>query len=121
MKMPKPSDGDKDYFRSLIPADPAVEVKAMFGNLGAFVNGNMFAGLLGADVGLRLDEPARSELAAAGGAGGFGPGEKPMRGYVSLPAAWRSTPERAVAWVDTALEQARSLPPKTPKGKKTAA
>jgi len=26
----------------------------MFGNLGAFVNGNMFMGLFGADVGVKL-------------------------------------------------------------------
>ncbi len=26
----------------------------MFGNLGAFVNGNMFMGLFGADIGLKL-------------------------------------------------------------------
>jgi hypothetical protein len=42
--MPKPTEADKDRFRSLVPDDPRVEVKPMFGNLGAFVNGNMFVG-----------------------------------------------------------------------------
>ena len=28
----------------------------MFGNLGAFVNGNMFMGLFGADIGVKLAE-----------------------------------------------------------------
>ena len=37
MQMPKPSDSDKDRFRDLMPATPQVEVKPMFGNLGAFV------------------------------------------------------------------------------------
>ena len=92
MKMPKPTDDDRNYFRSLIPDDPEVEIKPMFGNLAAFANGQMFAGLLGASVGLRLDEPAYGELSAVAGAGGFGPGEKPMTGYVGLPAAWRDTP-----------------------------
>jgi TfoX/Sxy family transcriptional regulator of competence genes len=112
MQMPRPTEDDKSYFRSLMPADPAVEVKAMFGNLGAFINGHMFAGLLGAEVGLRLDDPARSELAAVDGAGGFGPGPRPVRGYVSLPGAWRATPERAEPWVHAALEQARAQPRK---------
>ena len=48
MKMPKPTDDDRNYFRSLMPDDPEVEIKPMFGNLGAFANGQMFASLLGA-------------------------------------------------------------------------
>jgi hypothetical protein len=35
------------FFRSLIPDDPAVEIKPMFGKLGAFAGGNMSAGLFG--------------------------------------------------------------------------
>jgi len=46
MQVPKPTDEDKAAFRALVPDDPTVEVKPMFGNLGAFVNGNMFMGLL---------------------------------------------------------------------------
>ena len=45
--MPKASDADKEHFRSVLPDHPEVVVKPMFGNLGAFVNGNMFAGLFG--------------------------------------------------------------------------
>ena len=51
MKIPKPSDDDRARFRSLVPEDTRVEVKPMFGNLGAFVNGNMFMGLFGPEVG----------------------------------------------------------------------
>ncbi|MDH5521669.1 MAG: TfoX/Sxy family protein, partial [Acidimicrobiia bacterium] len=47
MQVPKPTDADRERFRSLVPEDPRVEVKPMFGNLGAFVNGNMFMGLFG--------------------------------------------------------------------------
>jgi hypothetical protein len=89
----------------------------MFGNPGAFVNGNMFAGLFGSDVGVRLDEAGRNELASMAGTGAFGPAERPMGGYLSLPGAWRVTPELAAVWVDRALAKARSLPPevKNPK------
>jgi TfoX/Sxy family transcriptional regulator of competence genes len=117
MEIPKPTEEDKEFFRSLIPADPAVEVKPMFGNLGAFVNGNMFAGLFGPAVGVRLDEAGRAELAALDGSGPFGPAERPMGGYLSLPAAWRSTPGAAAGWVDRALAHVRSLPPKATKPK----
>lgn len=59
MKVPEPSDKDKERFRALVPVETGVEVKPMFGNLGAFVNGNMFMALLGPSIGLRLaDEDA---------------------------------------------------------------
>lgn len=51
MHIPKPSEAEMAWFRSLVPEAPGVDVKAMFGNLGAFVNGNMFAGTFGPIVG----------------------------------------------------------------------
>jgi len=40
VEIPKPSEDHKQFFRSLVPDDPEVEIKPMFGNLGAFVHGN---------------------------------------------------------------------------------
>jgi TfoX/Sxy family transcriptional regulator of competence genes len=117
MQIPKPSEDDKRFFLSVLPDDPAVEVKPMFGNLGAFVNDNMFAGLFGPAVGVRLDDMGHSELAAIDGSGPFGPAERPMGGYLTLPAAWRNSPEVAAVWVDRALTHVRSLPPKVKKAK----
>ena len=85
MQIPKPSDADKDFFRSIVPDDPGVEVKPMFGNLGAFVNGNMFAGLYGPTVGVRLAEDDRAVLEAIDGSGPYGPAERPM-GALRQPA-----------------------------------
>jgi TfoX/Sxy family transcriptional regulator of competence genes len=115
MEMPKPTDADRERFHALVPDDPRVEVKPMFGNLGAFVNGNMFMGLLGADIGLKLDEADRHRLLAEGG-GPFGPGEKPMGGYASLPTG--CSPAVAERWVATSLETVGALPPKEKKAKK---
>ncbi len=117
MEIPKPTEDDREFFRSLVPDEPAVEVKPMFGNLGAFVNGNMFAGLFGPDVGVRLDESGRDELASVEGAGPFGPAERPMSGYLTLPRAWRATPELASDWVERALLHVRAMPPKVKKPK----
>jgi TfoX/Sxy family transcriptional regulator of competence genes len=118
MQIPKPGEADKQFFLGLIPDDPAVEVKPMFGNLGAFVHGNMFAGLFGPAVGVRLDETASKELAAIDGSGPFGPAERPMGGYTSLPGAWRATPDLAAGWVQRALTHVSSLPPKVKKPKR---
>ncbi len=115
MEIPKPTDADKEYFRSLIPDHADVEIKPMFGNLGAFVRGNMFAGLFGQAVGVRLDDKAGDELAAIAGTGPFGPAERPMGGYLSLPLAWREDPELAAGWVSQALSHVSSLPPKIKK------
>jgi TfoX/Sxy family transcriptional regulator of competence genes len=114
MEMPKPTPADLDRFRSVVPDDPRVEVKPMFGNLGAFVNGNMFMGLFGSSIGVKLDDAGREELSGVDGAGPFGPAERPMGGYVSLPPAWGHGPE-AVAWAERSLGHVASLPPKAPK------
>jgi TfoX/Sxy family transcriptional regulator of competence genes len=118
MKMPNPSAVDLDYFRSIIPDGPGVEVKPMFGNLGAFVNGNMFAGLFGSDVGVKVAPADREELVAAGG-GPFGPAERPMSAYLTLPLDWRHDAQQTERWIENALGHVATLPPKATKAKKT--
>jgi TfoX/Sxy family transcriptional regulator of competence genes len=112
MKMPKPSDADRSRFQSLVPRDERVEVKPMFGNLGAFVNGNMFMGLFGADVGLKLPDADQQALRDVGG-GSFGPAERPMGGYVTLPATFDEPAARP--WIARSLAHVSGLPPKKPK------
>ena len=115
MQIPRPSEAAKDRFRALVPDDPRVEVKPMFGNLGGFVNGNMFIGLYGEDIGLKLDSDASEQLRAAGG-GPFGPAERPMGGYTTLPPA--GTHGEVEDWVRRALDHVAALPPKGPKPSK---
>lgn len=116
MKIPKPTAADRERFVALVPDAAGVEVKPMFGNRGAFVNGNMLMGLFGAAVGVKLPEPDRSRLLAEPGAGPFGPAEWPMGGYVTLPSDWSM--RRAKRWIDAALGDSAALPPKEPKSKK---
>ena len=113
MKMPKPSDTDLERFRSLAPDAPDVEVKPMFGQLAAFVNGNMFAGLFGSAVGVKLPEDAAAELSALPGSGPFGPEERPMGGYVALPADMDDA--EASTWLERARQHVASFPPKQKK------
>ena len=119
MEFPRPSDADREYFALLIPEHPAVTVKPMFGNLGAFMNGTMFASLLGSSVGVRLSEDDLATLGAIPGSGDFGPGDKGIRGYLSLPAEWRDRPELAAEWVERARAYVAALPPKPPKPRKS--
>jgi TfoX/Sxy family transcriptional regulator of competence genes len=112
MKMPKPTDDDRARFEALVPADERVQVKPMFGNLGAFVNGNMFMALFGSDVGVKVGADDRRALVEAGG-GPFGPAERPMGGYVTLPATLPG--DQAARWIAAALDNVAALPPKKPK------
>jgi TfoX/Sxy family transcriptional regulator of competence genes len=116
MDMPKASEADKDFFRAVMPDSPDVEVKPMFGNLGAFVNGNMFAGLFGHSVGVKLDDDARARLELVEGSGPFGPGDRPMGGYISLPESFDD--REAAEWVALAHAHVAMLAPKVKKPKK---
>jgi len=60
--IPRPDEESKEFFRSLLPDEPRVTLRPMFGSISAFVNGNMFAGLFGNDLFVRLSEESREEL-----------------------------------------------------------
>ena len=116
MQVPKASDDAKALFASVVPDDPRVVVKPMFGNLGAFINGNMFAALFGPTIGVRLSNADRAELEASERTVPFGPEERPMGGYVGLPEYWNAEGDgdvaRAQAWVARAYSYVATLPPK---------
>ena len=66
-KMPKPTEETNDLFASVVPDHPAVTTRPMFGQLSAFVNGNMFMGIFGDDLLVRLPEVDREAVIASGG------------------------------------------------------
>ena len=62
LKIPRPDQESVDLFRSLVPKDDRVTVRPMFGNISAFVNGNMFFRVFGNDLFVRLSSEDQSEL-----------------------------------------------------------
>ena len=117
-KLPKPTEETKDYFASIVPNHPAVSIRPMFGQLSAFVNGNMFMGIFGDDILVRLPDADHEEVLRAGGRAFEPMPGRPMREYVVLPEAWREEPERLREWVARSLDHADELPPKKPKAQK---
>ncbi len=113
MKMPKPSEGAKAAFARIVPDEPAVTIKPMFGQVSAFVNGNMFCGIFGDELMVRLPEDEIAKVKKQGGRD-FEPmpGHK-MGGYVIVPGDWRQKPPAAL--IKRALEATRKLPAKKPK------
>jgi TfoX/Sxy family transcriptional regulator of competence genes len=118
--MPKPSDQAKAAFTRLVPGEPAVTMRPMFGNLAAFVNGNLFAGLFGEDLFVRLSEDESVTVRKRGGRDFEPMPGRAMRGYVTVPGTWRSKPDAAKGWIKIALELTRLMPPKVPAAGKTA-
>ncbi len=112
MKVPKPSEYSRRLFTEVVGRLDGAEVKPMFGNLGGFVNGNMFCGLFGDDLGVRLDDANRATLIAAGG-DEFGPEGRPMREYAAMPRPWLAVDDPNLnEWLAIAFDYVGQMPPK---------
>ena len=116
MKMPKPSEEAKAAFARVVPDEPAITIKPMFGQMSAFVNGKMFCGIYGEEFVVRLPADELEKVKKQGGRD-FEPvaGHK-MGGYVVVPGDWQAKPPAAL--IKRALEETRKMPAKKPKPKK---
>jgi TfoX/Sxy family transcriptional regulator of competence genes len=113
LKIPKLDPGAKKLFESLVPDDPRVKVRPMFGNVSAFVNGNMFMGAFGSGMFVRLPGNARDELLSEKGASVFEPMKgRQMKDYVMVPDAWTRQPAKIRPWVARSLDLIAKLSPK---------
>ena len=111
---PKSDPETRAAFRALVPDDPRVTIRPMFGTDAAFSGGNMFMGIVKDEIYFRLDADARAELQRLGGRHLEVMPGRPMREYVTLPD-WQSRPDDVRQWAARSLDYALSLPPK--KGK----
>jgi len=85
----------------------------MFGNESAFVNGNMFFGLFGNDLFVRLSEEDCKELLKKKGTSMLEPMKgRPMKEYVVLPKPWWDQPDALHLWISRSLNWASRLPQK---------
>jgi TfoX/Sxy family transcriptional regulator of competence genes len=116
MAFPKSDPSSQEFLEAILPLEPGVQSKPIFGNMAYFVNGHMFAATFGSDIIVRLPEAQRTELLAEQGTAPFKPTKKGRMTseYVVLPRVWRDTPEKARPWVARALVWVSQMPP-TPK------
>ncbi len=118
LKIPRPDEESKNFFHSVLPKGTTITVRPMFGNMSAFVNGNMFTGLYGEDLFVRLSDNDSAELLKNKGASLFEPMKgRPMKGYFLIPRSWRQQPDQARAWVSKSLDWAAKMPAKKKIGK----
>ena len=122
MAWQKPPPYMIELFESLLPADPQVSQRKMFGNPCGFVNGNMFCGLFEGSMFLRLSETDRELAQQELGASPFDPLEgRPMREYMTLPEDVLEDDGQLDDWMARAYSYAASLPQKQPKPRKKKA
>ena len=119
--MPKPSDEAKAALARVVPDEPAVTLKPMFGQLSAFVNGNMFCGIFGEELMVRLPDAETAVVKKPGGRDFEPMPGRAMRGYVTVPSTWRTKPAATRTWIAASLQFARTLPPKAAAATKKAA
>ena len=120
MKFPKSPSWLVELFGALQP-EVGGEPRKMFGFPVAFENGQLFMGLFGDGVFLRLNDADRAELMKMKGAAVFAPMGRPSKTSVMLPPSMLEDEEAVKDWMTRALHHARTLPPKNPKAKKPAA
>src|SRR2546430_12975791 len=98
-KIPHSSKESEAILRALLPAGKEITVRPMFGNLAAFVGGNMSVGLYGEDLFVPLSASDRAELLENDGAAVF----ETMKGrqiqdYGVVPRASSRDPATAQHW-----------------------
>jgi len=92
----------------------------MFGNMAAFVNGNMFAGLFGDQLFVRLPDPERDRVKKEGRKDFEPMPGRAMSGYVCLAPGWKSRTAPAQTWIGRALAATGKMPAKKAAPKKAS-
>ena len=96
-----------------------IERRKMFGCPAFYINGNMFAGVYGQQLFLRLPPEARATLVTELEAKPFEPMPgRPMKEYVAMPEAIWSDMAAMDEWMRRSVEFVAAMPPKQPKPKK---
>jgi TfoX/Sxy family transcriptional regulator of competence genes len=119
MKIPKPPAALVELFDAVLARTPG-ERELLFGCPSGFLGGNLFCGLFGSAMFVRLGEEDRAALLKLDGASVFDPmGGRPMKEYVVLPPEIAEDEREAARWAQRAADYAAALPAKT-KAKKAA-
>jgi TfoX/Sxy family transcriptional regulator of competence genes len=104
-----------ETFHAVLPDDPRVERRKMFGFDCAFTRGNMFTGLCPLGMVVRLAEDDRERLLALPGASRFEMRGRVMREYAVVPEAMTQERRKLRGWVERSFAYASALPAKAPR------
>ncbi|HYM83238.1 MAG TPA: TfoX/Sxy family protein [Candidatus Dormibacteraeota bacterium] len=99
-------------FDRVVPAEPDVKRRKMFGWPAAFVGGNMVAGLHRDALFLRLPPGELEQVTALGGRPFEPMAGRAMRGYVVVPETMLQDEQILRGWAARAIGFGRTLPAK---------
>lgn len=91
---------------------PEITTRKMFGGFAVMWRGNMLAGVIGADLMVRVGADAYPEALAQPGATTMEFTGKPMKGMVTVLADHVTSEADIAEWVDRAMPFLESLPAK---------
>ncbi len=110
-----------DRFERIVPLDPDIARRKMFGYPSAFTRGHLFVGLHQEDIVFRLGEKDRAALLKKPGARVFEPMPgRPMRDFVAVSPGAEFKDADLSFWAEKARAYAESLPAKAPRKKAKA-
>jgi TfoX/Sxy family transcriptional regulator of competence genes len=117
-KLPSAATEAVAVFERLVPARPNITVRKLFGQPAAFVNGNLFMGVFGEKVFVRLSDEDSRTAEEKYGLEPFEPmAGRPMHGYVVLTTGILESSSEARSWVAKSLAFSERLSTKAPKRK----
>jgi len=101
-----------DRVRELLEPRRDITERKMFGGLAFMVNGNMFVGVVDADLMVRVGPDAHEKALASPHARPMDFTGRPMNGYVYVGPAGIRTRKTLEAWTERGLSFALTLPKK---------
>lgn len=101
-----------ERIRQLLPMDPAIQERKMFGGLCVLLNGNMACGVVKNDLMVRVGPERYQEALQQPGAREMDFTGKPLKGMVYVSPDVLGCDEALDAWLQQGLDFAQSLPAK---------
>ena len=101
-----------DRIRTLMPPDPGVSEKKMFGGLCFLLNGHMTCGIVGDKLMVRVGKENYEATLQLPHAAIMDFTGRPMKSMVYVEPAGIVANEQLAQWIERGCSYARSLPPK---------
>lgn len=98
--------------RDVVGEDPGVDERKMFGGIAFLLDGNMFVGVTGDDLMVRVGPEAWAACLAEPHAREMDFTGRSMKGYVFVGADGTAEDQDLATWVGRALSFVGGLPPK---------
>lgn len=101
-----------DRIRNLLPLDPAISERKMFGGLCFLLNGNMALGIVKEDLMVRVGPEAYQEALIETGVREMDFTGKPLKGMVYVGQEVLEADDDLFEWLQRGLSFAQTLPAK---------